>query len=56
MEVGTVLGASSLMLHVIDKVFLLLKHFNLHSTCCGQKIEVDISTGTPPPGEKTTDS
>ena len=49
MEVGIALGGSSLLIHIIDKSILLLKHFHMVSTCCGQKmVDIDISTGTPP--------
>ena len=51
MEVGVVLGGTSLLIHVVEKVFLLLRHFKLHSVCCGKIADLEISTGTPPPSE-----
>lgn len=49
MEVGTILGGSSLLIHVIEKSIMLLRHFHMHSTCCGKKmVDIDIHTGTPP--------
>lgn len=49
MEVGTILGGSSLLIHIIEKSIILLRHFRMHSSCCGRKmVDIDINTGTPP--------
>lgn len=57
METGIILGGASLLIHIIEKSILLLKHFHIHSTCCGQKmIDIDINTGTPTNEKKLIDS
>jgi hypothetical protein len=49
METGVALGGASLLIHIIEKSIMILRHFHMHSTCCGQKmIDIQVDTSTPP--------
>lgn len=49
METGIALGGASLLIHIIEKSIMLLRHFHLLSKCCGQHIiDINFDSGTPP--------
>jgi hypothetical protein len=53
MEAGIALGGTSILIHVIEKSIMILRHFHLLSKCCGQHIlDIHIDSGTPPNEKK----
>ena len=48
MDIGVLLGSTSIGIHVVDKVISLMHHFKFHSACCGQDVlDIKVDTGTP---------
>jgi hypothetical protein len=47
-NVGLITGSASLLLHLGQGFFHLLRHLKVSSNCCGKKSSFEIETGTPP--------
>lgn len=52
-SVGGLLGLISIVIHVIEKVYMAMNHKRVRSKCCGYHTEVSLDVeNTTPPGEK----
>ena len=53
-SVGGLLGLISIVIHIIEKVYIAVNHKRMRSKCCGVQTEVSLDIGTiTPPLEKT---
>jgi len=53
-NVGLITGSASLLLHLGQGVFQLLRHLKITSNCCGKQSSFEIDTSTPPAPAKDT--
>ena len=52
-SIGGILGVASMVIHIIEKVYMAVNHKRVRSRCCGYNTEVSLDVdNTTPPGEK----
>ena len=55
-HLGAATGIISIVIHVVEKVIMIVNHKRVRSKCCGKQIDssLDIEETTPPAASVTT--